>query len=176
MANVIFLESPAGVGFSYPNTSIIYNETGDKSTARDAYRFLVRWLHRFPHYKSRGFYISGESYAGHYVPQLAYTVTRHNGNPRTRTKINLKGIMFGNGVLNNPTDSRGRFDYLWSHTLISDRTHAGLIRQPNCEVFNVGTGSGKLSAECIHLRNDAGNEFGNINLYNISTLHQQCFL
>ncbi|GFP84551.1 serine carboxypeptidase-like 28, partial [Phtheirospermum japonicum] len=65
MANVIFLESPAGVGFSYSNRSSDY-VTGDKQTALDSYTFLVNWLKRFPGYKTREFYITGESYAGHY--------------------------------------------------------------------------------------------------------------
>ncbi|KAL2535977.1 Serine carboxypeptidase-like 40 [Forsythia ovata] len=63
VANVIFLESPAGVGFSYSNTSADYDQTGDTSTANDAYNFLVNWLERFPQYKTRDFYITGESYA-----------------------------------------------------------------------------------------------------------------
>ena len=91
MANVIFLESPAGVGFSYSNTTSDYNYTGDKSTAEDAYTFLVNWLERFPQYKTRDFYITGESYAGHYVPQLAYTILVNNKNSN-QTMINLKGI------------------------------------------------------------------------------------
>jgi serine carboxypeptidase-like clade 2 len=32
--------------------------------AEDAYSFLVNWFKRFPQYKGRDFYISGESYAG----------------------------------------------------------------------------------------------------------------
>ncbi|XVF69334.1 hypothetical protein PTKIN_Ptkin11bG0072200 [Pterospermum kingtungense] len=91
VANVIFLESPAGVGFSYSNTSSDYDHTGDKSTAADAYTFLVNWLERFPQYKTRDFYITGESYAGHYVPQLAYAVLLNNKNSN-QTTINLKGI------------------------------------------------------------------------------------
>lgn len=67
-ANVIFLESPAGVGFSYSNTSSDYDNNGDKRTAEDSYTFLINWLERFPQYKSRDFFITGESYAGHYVP------------------------------------------------------------------------------------------------------------
>ncbi|MBA0639818.1 hypothetical protein Goklo_022825 [Gossypium klotzschianum] len=91
VANVIFLESPAGVGFSYSNTSSDYQHTGDKSTARDAYTFLINWLERFPQYKTRDFYITGESYAGHYVPQLAYTIFLNN-KKANQTLINLKGI------------------------------------------------------------------------------------
>ncbi|KAL5711446.1 Serine carboxypeptidase-like 26 [Ranunculus cassubicifolius] len=64
LANLLFLESPAGVGFSYTNTTADLYNAGDKRTAEDAYIFLVKWLERFPQYKHRDFYIAGESYAG----------------------------------------------------------------------------------------------------------------
>jgi len=90
VANVLFLESPAGVGFSYSNTTSDYDDAGDKSTAKDAYVFLINWLERFPQYKTHDLYITGESYAGHYVPQLAYTILLNNKfAPQT---INLKAI------------------------------------------------------------------------------------
>uniref|UniRef100_A0A8R7UIX5 Carboxypeptidase n=1 Tax=Triticum urartu TaxID=4572 RepID=A0A8R7UIX5_TRIUA len=92
VANVIFLESPAGVGYSYSNTSSDYDLSGDERTADDAYVFLVKWLERFPEYKDRAFYISGESYAGHYVPELAATILLHN-TYNNRTVINLQGIL-----------------------------------------------------------------------------------
>ncbi|KAL7603069.1 hypothetical protein Lser_V15G18171 [Lactuca serriola] len=40
VANVLFLESPAGVGFSYSNRSSNYM-TGDNQTTKDSYTFLV---------------------------------------------------------------------------------------------------------------------------------------
>ncbi|KAK6156621.1 hypothetical protein DH2020_010869 [Rehmannia glutinosa] len=64
VANILFVESPAGVGFSYTNTSSNLKDSGDKRTAEDALIFLIRWMSRFPQYKYRDFYISGESYAG----------------------------------------------------------------------------------------------------------------
>ena len=91
-ANVLFLESPAGVGFSYSNRTSDYDTSGDRRTAEDNYKFLVHWLERFPEYKDRDFYISGESYAGHYVPQLAHTILYYN-NKANKTIINLKGIL-----------------------------------------------------------------------------------
>lgn len=91
-ANVIFLESPAGVGFSYSDGSF---QWGDNSTAIDSYTFLVNWLERFPQYKNREFYITGESYAGHYGPQLAYIILAMN-NKSIETFINLKGIAVRN--------------------------------------------------------------------------------
>ncbi|KAK9130361.1 hypothetical protein Sjap_010848 [Stephania japonica] len=63
-ANLLFLESPAGVGFSYTNTSSDLKDTGDKRTAQDALVFMNRWMSRFPQYRYRDFYISGESYGG----------------------------------------------------------------------------------------------------------------
>ena len=91
-ANVLFLESPAGVGFSYSNTTSDFEKGGDKKTASDNYVFLLNWLERFPEYKNRDFYISGESYAGHYVPQLARTILHHN-KKANKTLVNLKGII-----------------------------------------------------------------------------------
>ncbi|CAN0863662.1 Serine carboxypeptidase-like 40 [Linum grandiflorum] len=91
VVNLLFVESPAGVGFSYSNTSSDYT-TGDIKTAQDNFVFLYNWLQRFPEYKGQDFYIAGESYAGHYVPQLAQNIVLN----RLKTpdnSINLKGIM-----------------------------------------------------------------------------------
>jgi hypothetical protein len=88
----LFLESPAGVGFSYSNTTADYDNTGDRSTTTDNYVFLLNWLERFPKYKNRTFYISGRDYAGHHVPQLAQTILYHN-KKANKTIINLKGII-----------------------------------------------------------------------------------
>lgn len=89
-ANILFLESPAGVGFSYSNRTSDY-VTGDRKTAEDTYTFLINWLERFPEYQTRDFFITGESYAGHYVPQIAQLIL-HNNKITNQTVINLKGI------------------------------------------------------------------------------------
>ncbi|CAH9127559.1 unnamed protein product, partial [Cuscuta epithymum] len=54
--------------------------------ARDNLDFLKRWFHKFQKYRGREFFITGESYAGHYVPQLAQLIKK------SKAKINLKGI------------------------------------------------------------------------------------
>ncbi|KAK4379736.1 hypothetical protein RND71_001598 [Anisodus tanguticus] len=127
-ANVLFLESPAGVGFSYSNTSTDVKIGGDKKTANDNYQFLVNWLERFPEYKDRDFYISGESYAGHYVPQLANTILYHN-KQANKNIINLKGILIGNAVINDETDTRGMYEYFASHALVSDEVEAEIQKE-----------------------------------------------
>ena len=78
-----------------------FSEMGIHGTtvrAEDSYTFLVNWLERFPQYKTRDFFITGESYAGHYVPQLAYTILSNN-NRTNQTVINLKGIAVSSFVL-----------------------------------------------------------------------------
>ncbi|KAH6788574.1 serine carboxypeptidase-like 40 [Perilla frutescens var. frutescens] len=129
VANILFLESPAGVGFSYSNTTSDY-VTGDTKTAADSYTFLVNWLERFPEYKSRDFYLTGESYAGHYVPQLAQLILRNN-KIATRTLINLKGIAIGNAYIDYADTMRGLFDFFWTHALMSDEHHDAILQLCN---------------------------------------------
>ncbi|XP_010274881.1 PREDICTED: serine carboxypeptidase-like 34 [Nelumbo nucifera] len=122
-ANLLFLESPVGVGFSYSNRSSDINELGDTVTAKDSYMFLVNWFQRFPQYKSHDFYIAGESYAGHYVPQLAEVIYDANKKSAMENYINLKGFMIGNALLDDDTDQTGMIDYAWDHAVISDRVY-----------------------------------------------------
>ena len=60
-------------------------------SAKDSLEFIIRWLERFPRYKNRELYISGESYAGHYVPQLAKEIMMYNA--KAKHPINIKGIL-----------------------------------------------------------------------------------
>ncbi|KAI3767364.1 hypothetical protein L2E82_17459 [Cichorium intybus] len=126
VANVLFLESPIGVGFSYSNKSFDYT-IGDKQTAKDSYTFLINWLERFPEYKTRDFFITGESYAGHYIPQLASLILSQNKNTN-QPIINLRGIAIGNAWIDDTTCYQGVYDYFWTHALISDETNAGIKR------------------------------------------------
>ncbi|KAK4581084.1 hypothetical protein RGQ29_024665 [Quercus rubra] len=113
-ANMLYLESPAGVGFSYSANKSFYTYVNDEITARDNLIFLQRWFAKYPEYRDRDFFIAGESYAGHYVPQLAQLVIQSN------VKINLKGIAVGNALLDYYTFITSPGEYYWSHGLISD--------------------------------------------------------
>ncbi|XP_047960110.1 serine carboxypeptidase-like 25 isoform X1 [Salvia hispanica] len=159
LANLLFLETPAGVGFSYTNRSSDLFDTGDRRTAKDSLQFLVRWLDRFPRYKNREIYLSGESYAGHYVPQLAKQIVDYNAH--ANHKINLKGFLVGNAVTDNHYDNLGTVNYWWSHAMISDKTYRRLMS--TCDFQRQ-----KESNECESLYYYAmDQEFGNIDQYNI---------
>ncbi|KAK8561445.1 hypothetical protein V6N13_149374 [Hibiscus sabdariffa] len=122
-ANLLFVESPVGVGFSYTNTSSDIKQLGDKITAEDSYIFLVNWFKRFPQLKSHDFYIAGESYAGHYVPQLAELIFDNNKHASKSDYINFKGFMIGNALMDDETDQKGMVDYAWDHAVISDQVY-----------------------------------------------------
>ena len=89
---MLYLESPVGVGFSYAADTGVYKVMGDNMTASDSLQFLLRWLDRFPEYKGRDFFIVGESYAGHYIPELAAAIQVARITRPAETPISLKGI------------------------------------------------------------------------------------
>ncbi|AES69761.1 putative carboxypeptidase D [Medicago truncatula] len=159
-ANVLFLESPAGVGFSYSNKSSDYDTSGDRRTAADNYIFLMNWLERFPEYKNRDFYIAGESYAGHYVPQLAHNILHHN-KKANRTIINLKGIMIGNAVINDDTDEQGMYDFLATHAIISDQTAY------NIKKFCNFSSTSNQTTECSDAASEVDKNTLFLDIYNI---------
>jgi len=73
IADVLYLESPTGVGFSWCDAmkqGDVCKHT-DTSTAELNLASLRQFLDAFPEYKGRDFHIWGESYAGVYVPTLA---------------------------------------------------------------------------------------------------------
>ena len=108
LANVVALESPAGVGFSYcTKNGAATNECAntDKTTAADARRALVDFFSKFPELVSAPFFITGESYGGVYVPTLAKEVLDH-------TTINLHGVYVGDPCTDNAAQ-KDSMDMLW---------------------------------------------------------------
>ena len=70
-ANVLWIESPAGVGWSIAGTEQDL-KTNDMVQSQDAIAALRDWFVKFPEYLPNELFVSGESYAGIYVPYLAW--------------------------------------------------------------------------------------------------------
>mmetsp|Transcript_4641 Transcript_4641/g.16333 ORF Transcript_4641/g.16333 Transcript_4641/m.16333 type:complete len:463 (+) Transcript_4641:73-1461(+) len=98
LANVIYLEQPAGVGFSFSNNSAGYS-TNDNQTASDNYTFLQGFFNEFPEFSANNLYLTGESYAGVYVPTLANQIAFGSDEA---LKDQFKGFMVGNPVIHCP--------------------------------------------------------------------------
>ena len=95
IANMVFLEQPTGVGFSYSDNSTEYR-IGDEQSAKDNLQIILQFLSRFPHLKSNPLYITSESYGGHYMPELALEIIEYNKKVSQNDKINFTGMAVGN--------------------------------------------------------------------------------
>uniref|UniRef100_A0A2P2LUR9 Carboxypeptidase n=2 Tax=Rhizophora mucronata TaxID=61149 RepID=A0A2P2LUR9_RHIMU len=118
VSNTIYLDSPAGVGLSYSNNETDYR-TGDLNTASDSHVFLLKWFELYPEFLSNPFFISGESYAGVYVPTLAYEVVK-GIDAGAKPVLNFKGYMVGNGVTDEEFDGNALVPFAHGMGLISD--------------------------------------------------------
>ncbi|KAE9586493.1 putative carboxypeptidase C [Lupinus albus] len=88
VSNILFVDQPTGTGFSYSSyeEDIRHDELG---VSNDLYDFLQAFFKKHPEFVKNDFYITGESYAGHYIPALASRV--HKGNIKKQgIHINLK--------------------------------------------------------------------------------------
>ncbi|KAK6938309.1 Peptidase S10, serine carboxypeptidase [Dillenia turbinata] len=128
-SNLLFVESPVGVGWSYSNTTADYIR-GDESTANDMHLFMLKWYEKFPAFKTRDLFLTGESYAGHYIPQLASVLLDHN-KYSTTFKFHIKGVAIGNPLLRLDRDVPATYEFFWSHGMISDEI--GLTIMNECD-------------------------------------------
>jgi carboxypeptidase C (cathepsin A) len=58
--------------------------------------FLISFVEKYPQFEGRDFYITGESYAGHYVPAISHNLAFQH---KEDLKLNLKGLAIGNGLV-----------------------------------------------------------------------------
>lgn len=97
-ASVIFLDQPVNVGYSYSSGSV----SNTVAAGKDIYALLTLFFKQFPEYSKQPFHISGESYAGHYIPVFASEILSHK-----KRNINLQSVLIGNGL----TDGLTQYEY-----------------------------------------------------------------
>ncbi|KAL0390562.1 UNVERIFIED_CONTAM: Serine carboxypeptidase-like 49 [Sesamum calycinum] len=129
------------------NLSLIWNDFGwdklhfyrgdiRKSTEAasvDFYDFLQAFFRRHPRYAKNDFYITGESYAGHYIPAFSVRIHKANRNKKSR-HINIKGLAIGNGLTNPGIQYKSYADYALDMKLINQSYYNRLHRLfPLCE-------------------------------------------
>lgn len=172
VANMLYLESPAGsndpIGFSWceidgkiPNVC----HWNDTSQAEAYAHTLKAFYAAFPEFSSNDLYISGESYAGQYVPNIAhYIVTQ------METEIPLKGILVGNGCwggdahsveCNGPNSDQNDLDILFGKGLISKPAYEKAYEACKFPI------TGRPGLECDMALELAENEVGSYNIYDI---------
>lgn len=112
--SVLYIDNPVGTGYSFTDNDDGYakNQT---AIGEDLYNALIQFFTLFPELQKCEFYVTGESYAGKYVPAISYTI--HKKNPTAKLKINFQGMAIGNG-LSDPEHQLKYGDYLYQLGII----------------------------------------------------------
>lgn len=63
------------------------------------YEFLQQFFKANPQFQNSRFFVTGESYGGHYVPAVANRLWKGN-EAKEGIQVNLQGIAVGNGFVN----------------------------------------------------------------------------
>jgi cathepsin A (carboxypeptidase C) len=147
---MLYMEAPAGVGFSYRSDKKPY-ASNDTSTAQDNLHALHDFFSKFPELKKKEFYVSGESYAGVYVPTLSQAILHDS-----TVDWNMQGLLVGNGVMGWDFMSKSRYPFLAGHGGISIDQWSGIQR---CEI-EPGT-----DAKCAGLKQKVDQDTAGLNMY-----------
>lgn len=118
--HLIFIDNPVGTGFSFTKSDKGYC-SDEICVGKGLYSAMQQFYKLFPQLRTNDFYITGESYAGKYIPYLAMKIHEENTKPNTLTEelINLKGMAIGNGYC-DPINQIDYGSYLYQHGMLDD--------------------------------------------------------
>ncbi|KAL8248538.1 hypothetical protein R6Q59_005406 [Mikania micrantha] len=94
---LLFLDNPIGTGFSIASTPEEI-PTDQQAVAKHLFIAIRKFIALDPSFKSRPIYITGESYAGKYVPAIGYYIVKRNPQLPVSKRVNLFGLAIGNGL------------------------------------------------------------------------------
>ncbi|XP_020214792.1 serine carboxypeptidase-like [Cajanus cajan] len=172
VSNILFVDQPTGTGFSYSSddSDIPHDEKG---VSNDLYDFLQEFFKAHPEFVKNDFYITGESYAGHYIPALASRVNQ--GNKQNQgIHINLKGFAIGNGLTNPAIQYPAYPDFALDNGIITKANYDDIKKLiPDCEKAaktcetQGGESCGEAFGTCENIIGQILNIAPDINYYDI---------
>lgn len=100
-ANIIFLDQPINVGYSYSDDGSTVNTS--PVAGEDVYVFLQLFFLQYSKYANLPFHIAAESYGGTYAPNFASIIHKRNKELAQAPQegivsIKLESVMIGNGL------------------------------------------------------------------------------
>lgn len=111
LGHLLSFDQPAPIGFSYCGTDDPNNIThphscdgivwDDTLTAQAAHHAMIAFYTKFPLFYDVDLYLTGESYAGIYIPTLAREIVQNNVNHSPAISLKLRGFAVGDGCLGN---------------------------------------------------------------------------
>jgi len=150
LVNLVAIEAPMGVGYSYCSRQMNGKpcKNTDRYTASASRAALVDFFTtKFPELAKNEFYITGESYAGVYIPTLSKEILDHSD-------INLKGIAVGDPCTDNKAqdDSMNSLWYANKYGLMDEEVFDMLWNKCNIRLPSLMTMGGM--AHVISTLND----------------------
>jgi carboxypeptidase C (cathepsin A) len=167
--NVLFLEGPAGVGYSWAKeaSDMKFN---DIRASNDFLAALISFYKKFPELADNDLYISGESYAGIYIPTLAMRIHQHNQQQITQNLgpiIPLQGVLIGNGCTDWLVDTEPAMpDFLYMHNVISKDSYVKW-KENKCVEYSDEVFPSNLNEECKKILTIIENHLHSVNPYDI---------
>jgi len=107
---MLYIDNPCGAGYSFTSSPDGFVTSQDE-VATNLYSALVQFFQVFPDYSKNPFYVTGESYAGKYVPSISHKIYLEN--TQGNGKINLQGLAIGDGATDPLTMFTGYSDLLY---------------------------------------------------------------
>ncbi|ESQ40898.1 hypothetical protein EUTSA_v10015495mg [Eutrema salsugineum] len=143
VANILYLESPAGSGYSYARTPRAF-ETSDTKQIHQIDLFLRNWFMDHPEFISNPFYVGGDSYSGKIVPGVVQQISLGNEKGLTPL-INIQGYVLGNPTSDKKFEIDHKVSFAHRMGLISDELFESLERSCGGKFFNVDPSNAKCS-------------------------------
>jgi len=136
--NILYIDAPAGVGFSWAKNSED-KKYNDYISSVDNMKAVLEFFKKFPELIKNDVYLAGDSYAGVYIPYLAMRIHQHNQEIKTHNNgphINMKGILVGNACTDWTVDTyNSRMDFSYMHNIVDQDTYFNW-RDHKCERFS----------------------------------------
>lgn len=110
--SMLYVDNPVGVGFSYTG-SAAGMATDEEEVGTNLYSLISQFFQLFPELQQNDFYITGESYAGKYVPAAAYKVHEMNA-AGVEPLVPLRGISIGDGMVHPQVQTQGLADQIFA--------------------------------------------------------------
>jgi len=144
-ANLIYVDQPLGTGLSMVDPNNLVKT--EQEVSEDVYEFLSIFMELYPSFRGRDFYVFGESYAGHFVPNISnYIYHQDNAN------LNLKGVGIGNGLTNPWVQYSAYAEFSLQNKLIDWNTYMTMIPKFRaCEtMMQFGVKGGKEKCDALY--------------------------
>uniref|UniRef100_A0ACD5UDI9 Uncharacterized protein n=1 Tax=Avena sativa TaxID=4498 RepID=A0ACD5UDI9_AVESA len=167
VANILFVDSPVGAGFSFSRQQQGYN-VGEVSTSLQLHEFLIKWFTDHPKFLANPLYIGGESTAGKIVPFIAQKVSE-GVEARRRPLLNLKGYLVGNPGTGEIIDESSRAPFAHGFGIISDQLYETIVGHCQGEDYRKPTNA--LCAQALGTFNNLLSE-----VYGAQILYDNCGL